>query len=98
ARREAKAEAPPAIVGSIKANIGHTKAAAGIAGLIKATMAVHTQVLPPTTGCEQPQEQLAGDFPALRALSEAELWPKDRPLWRRACRKRRRPAQSARPL
>jgi len=36
-----------AVIGSIKANIGHTKAAAGIAGLIKATMAVHRQILPP---------------------------------------------------
>ena len=80
ARRQAKADAPPAAIGSIKANIGHTKAAAGIAGLIKATMAVHTQVLPPTTGCEEPHQQLRGPAPALRALREAELWPNDRPL------------------
>ena len=80
ARREAGPTTMPAAVGSIKANIGHTKAAAGIAGLIKATMAVHTQVLPPTTGCEQPHAHLAGQAPALRVLAEAELWPKDRPL------------------
>ena len=71
---------PPAAIGSIKANIGHTKAAAGLAGLIKATMAVHTQVLPPTTGCEQPHVLLTGPVPALRVLREAELWPHDRPL------------------
>src|SRR5262245_35498001 len=40
ARREANATAPAAVIGSIKANLGHTKAAAGVAGLIKATMAV----------------------------------------------------------
>ena len=80
ARREAKTNSPPAAVGSIKANIGHTKAAAGIAGLIKATMAVHTQVLPPLTGCEQPHQQFGGPLPALRVLREAELWPGDRPL------------------
>ncbi len=80
ARREAKTNSPPAVVGSIKANIGHTKAAAGVAGLIKATMAVHTQVLPPTTGCEQPHPQLGGPASALRVLREAELWPGDRPL------------------
>src|SRR3954471_21409645 len=39
ARREANPAAPPAVVGSIKANIGHTKAAAGVAGLLKAAMA-----------------------------------------------------------
>ena len=80
ARRRARPESPPAVVGSVKANIGHTKAASGIAGLIKATMAVHTQVLPPTTGCEQPHEQLGGPTPALRVLHEAEPWPRDRPL------------------
>jgi enediyne polyketide synthase len=80
ARREAKTNFPPAAIGSIKANIGHTKAAAGVAGLIKATMAVHTQVLPPTTGCGQPHPQLGGPASALRVLREAELWPGDRPL------------------
>ena len=38
-------------IGSVKANIGHTKSAAGVAGLLKATLAVHRQALPPTTGC-----------------------------------------------
>jgi enediyne polyketide synthase len=80
ARRETKINFPPAAIGSIKANIGHTKAAAGVAGLIKATMAVHTQVLPPTTGCEQPHAQFGGPSPALRVLREVELWPSDRPL------------------
>ena len=80
ARRETKKPYSPAAIGSIKANIGHTKAAAGIAGLIKATMAVHTQVLPPTTGCEQPHAQLTGPSPALRVLPEAEIWPPRCPL------------------
>jgi enediyne polyketide synthase len=80
ARRETSKKFSPAAVGSIKANIGHTKAAAGIAGLIKATMAVHTQVLPPTTGCEQPHAQFTVPSPALRVLREAEPWPSDLPL------------------
>src|SRR5262249_5019558 len=46
----------------------------------KATMAVHTQVLPPITGCEQPHEQFGGPSPALRVLRQAEVWPNDRPL------------------
>src|SRR5439155_9078664 len=80
ARRENAPNAPPAIIGSIKANIGHTKAAAGVAGLIKATMALHTQILPPTTGCEDPHPELTGKVPALRVLSEGMLWPSDQPL------------------
>ncbi|HEV3001337.1 MAG TPA: polyketide synthase, partial [Solirubrobacteraceae bacterium] len=49
---------PPAVLGSVKANIGHTKAAAGVAGLIKATMAVARGVVPPTTGCDDPHPVL----------------------------------------
>src|SRR5262249_17496249 len=64
----------------VKANIGHTKAAAGVAGLIRATMALHTQIVPPATACEHPHTELAGDTPALVALREAIAWPADRPL------------------
>ncbi len=36
---------------SFKSLVGHTKAAAGVGGLIKAVMAVNQRVIPPTTGC-----------------------------------------------
>jgi enediyne polyketide synthase len=74
AMREGSSHSPPAALGSIKANIGHTKAAAGIAGLIKATMAVHTRILPPTTGCDQPHPELTSNAARLRVLREAEPW------------------------
>lgn len=80
ARREARADAPVAAVGSVKANIGHCKAAAGIAGFIKATLAIHSQTLPPTTGCEKPHPELTGESPALRILREPEPWPANQPL------------------
>ncbi|HEU4713930.1 MAG TPA: SDR family NAD(P)-dependent oxidoreductase [Pyrinomonadaceae bacterium] len=74
-RREASTNgASPAVVSSIKAIIGHTKAAAGIAGLIKATMALSAQILPPTVGCDDPHEELKGQKPALRALKRGELF------------------------
>lgn len=66
---------PRAGLGSVKANIGHTKAAAGVAGLIKAVMAVHRQILPPTSACENPHPLLKSESSVLRVLSEAELWP-----------------------
>ncbi|MFE3054141.1 SDR family NAD(P)-dependent oxidoreductase [Nocardia sp. NPDC059239] len=48
-------------VGSVKSQIGHTKAAAGAAGLIKLSMALHQKVLPPTINVEKPKESV--DFP-----------------------------------
>ncbi|WP_346622473.1 SDR family NAD(P)-dependent oxidoreductase [Blastococcus montanus] len=62
-----------AALGSVKANIGHTKAAAGVAGLIKATLAVHHAVIPPVTGCERPHPLLDGGA-SLRLPLTAEAW------------------------
>ena len=80
ARRQSQADAAPAVIGSIKANIGHTKAAAGMAGFIKATLAVHTQTLPPMTGSEHPHPELAATDAVLRILREPQPWRGDRPL------------------
>ena len=80
ARSESNSQTRPAAIGSIKANIGHTKAAAGIAGLIKATLAVKTGVIPPMTGCEDPHSEILRESPSLRVLKTAELWPADLPL------------------
>ncbi|MEV8632067.1 type I polyketide synthase [Streptosporangium sp. NPDC051023] len=70
----------PAAISSIKGMIGHTKAAAGVAGLIKAVMAVHHQVLPPTTGCVEPHPLLEEDTAQLRVLRKAEPWPTGVPV------------------
>ena len=45
-------------LGSAKSNIGHLKAGAGAAGLLKATMAVYNKVLPPTLNCERPNPNI----------------------------------------
>ena len=46
-------------LGSVKSQIGHTKAAAGVAGIIKAAMALHQKILPPTIKVTQPLEGAA---------------------------------------
>jgi acyl transferase domain-containing protein/NAD(P)H-dependent flavin oxidoreductase YrpB (nitropropane dioxygenase family) len=42
------------VLGSVKSQIGHTKCAAGMAGLIKAALALHTGVKPPTINLNRP--------------------------------------------
>ncbi|WP_345142325.1 beta-ketoacyl synthase N-terminal-like domain-containing protein, partial [Dactylosporangium darangshiense] len=52
----AEAGAPPGscTLGSVKSQIGHTKCAAGLAGVIKAALALHTGVRPPTINLTRP--------------------------------------------
>ncbi|MFC5058310.1 type I polyketide synthase [Saccharothrix xinjiangensis] len=80
ARRAADPEARPAALSSVKGNFGHTKAAAGVAGLIKAALAVHHQVIPPGTGQHDPHPKLTADDAVMYVPREAELWPEDRPV------------------
>jgi polyketide-type polyunsaturated fatty acid synthase PfaA len=47
-----------AALGSIKSQLGHTKAAAGAAGLMKTVLALHDKVLPPTFGIDKPAVKL----------------------------------------
>ncbi|MEJ7808283.1 MAG: acyltransferase domain-containing protein, partial [Telluria sp.] len=71
----------PVPVGSIKANIGHTKAAAGMAGLLKALMICRERIIPPTTGCERPLALLQGPVGDKLAIqSEARTVTHQRPL------------------
>jgi acyl transferase domain-containing protein len=56
--REANAETQSIALGSVKSQIGHTKAAAGAASLIKATLALHHKVLPATINITSPNPKL----------------------------------------
>jgi len=49
---------PWCALGSVKSQIGHTKAAAGVAGLVKAALALHHKVLPPTIKVTSPNPKL----------------------------------------
>jgi len=80
ARRQADPDAAPAAISTLKGNIGHTKAAAGVGGLLKAILAISHQVIPPSTSHLDPHPELLGDRPALRVPRVAELWPADGPI------------------
>ncbi|OIJ97378.1 hypothetical protein BIV23_31280 [Streptomyces monashensis] len=64
-------------VGSVKSQIGHTKAAAGAAGLIKAALALHHKVLPPTINVTTPHAQAVRPDGALYVNTTARPWVRD---------------------
>src|SRR5690606_8934482 len=64
-----------AVLGSVKSNIGHAMPAAGAAGMIKAALALHHRVLPPTLHAAEPHSDL--DATRFRLISKAEPWESD---------------------
>ncbi len=67
-------ETPWCALGSVKSQVGHTKAAAGAAGLIKAAMALYHKVLPPTSKIRRPVERLATGRSPFYVNAEARPW------------------------
>ncbi len=65
---------PRCAIGSVKSMIGHTKVAAGMAGLIKGALALHQRVLPPTIGVERPIDAVGGPGSPLYVNSECRPW------------------------
>ena len=61
------------VLGSVKSMIGHTMPAAGVAGVIKAALAIHHGVLLPTLHCQNPHSLLTQT--RFRVLHEQEPWP-----------------------
>ncbi|MGW7272054.1 SDR family NAD(P)-dependent oxidoreductase [Streptomyces sp. NPDC054864] len=77
--------APPwCALGSVKSQIGHTKGAAGGAGLLKAILALRHRVLPPTYKVERPNPRLPLDQGPLYLNTAARPWIRDSSHPRRA--------------
>ncbi len=63
-------------IGSVKTNIGHLDTAAGVASLIKASMALHHHQMPPSLGFEKPNPTIDFDTSPFRVNDRLTDWPK----------------------
>jgi acyl transferase domain-containing protein/NADPH:quinone reductase-like Zn-dependent oxidoreductase len=63
------------LIGSVKTNIGHLEAGAGIAGIIKAALALEHREIPASLNCVEPNPAIAFDELRLRVPTVLEPWP-----------------------
>ncbi|MCD4804174.1 MAG: acyltransferase domain-containing protein, partial [Desulfobacterales bacterium] len=71
---ESDKKANKCALGSVKSMIGHTKAAAGSAGLIKAALALYNKVLPPTLKADEPDPKLGISDTPFYINTESRPW------------------------
>ena len=65
----------PLLIGSVKTNVGHLEAAAGVAGLVKVVLSMHHGVIPRHLHYETPSPRMDWERLPLRVTSEAAPWP-----------------------
>ena len=65
----------PLLVASVKGNLGHTESASGVAGLIKACLAIRHRELPAQLHFETPNPVIPWDEIPVRVVAEAMAWP-----------------------
>ena len=74
----------PLLLGSVKTNIGHLESAAGVAGVLKALLALGSGVIPKHLHFETPNPRLDWESLPVRVVSERVVWPEAEGRPRRA--------------
>jgi acyl transferase domain-containing protein len=75
--RQYRTDEEPLYVGAIKSNIGHLEEASGLAGVVKAILALEKGVIPPNTNFEKLNPNIDSEFYRLYFPQECIQWPKD---------------------
>lgn len=74
-----RADSEPCFIGSVKSNIGHAESAAGIAGLIKASLALHHSILPRSLHFSEWNPHIKSEKTCLVVLTDTLKWKSDSP-------------------
>lgn len=72
---EGRNQNSPLLVGSVKTNIGHLEAAAGMAGLIKVVLALQNEQIPAHLGFETPNPHIDWENMPLKVTTKPVAWP-----------------------
>jgi 6-methylsalicylic acid synthase len=67
--------ASPCLIGSVKSNIGHLEAGSGVAGVIKAVLALQHAELPPSLNFTEPNPAIPWDTAGLEVVTARRPWP-----------------------
>ena len=69
-----RATTSPLLIGSLKTNVGHLEAAAGVAGLIKLVLSLQHREIPRHLNFTQPSQHIAWERLPLKVVTERTPW------------------------
>ena len=72
----------PLLIGSIKPNLGHSESSSGLAGVMKAVLAIEHGQIPATIGLVNPNPNIDFDGSCVKVVTKMTPWPASKPIRR----------------